>query len=153
MTDPLGDLHGRIDRLEAESAIVRLSADYCRGADERDIDLFLSVWTLFLSVWTDDAVWQVSDEVAFVGHEQIRAGIERQWASTTRAFHWTSNPSITVSVDALTARARFDVHTQVELPDGSRLALAGAYLDECARVGGEWRLARRVARVDSQWSL
>lgn len=141
MGDELAALSRRIEVLEAESAIARLSADYCHGADLRDLDLFLSVWA-------EDGVWQVSDEVAFVGRDRIRAGIEQQWAATTRAFHWTSNPSI--AVDGLTARARFDVHTQVELPDATWLALAGTYRDEYVRGGDGWRLAKRVAEVHSQ---
>jgi ketosteroid isomerase-like protein len=144
--EPVAELLLRIERLEAEAAITRLSADYCHGADHRDLDLLLSVWA-------DDAVWQVSDEVAFTGRDEIAAGIRRQWETTARAFHWTSNPSIVVSVDALSATARFDVQTQVELLDGSWLAIAGTYRDEYVRVDGVWRLARRAARVDSQRTL
>jgi len=34
----------RIERLEAESAIRRLMADYCHGFDKREWDRFASVW-------------------------------------------------------------------------------------------------------------
>lgn len=96
MTDPTEDLAQRIERLEAAAAISRLSADYCRGADHRDIDLFLSVWS-------KDGVWQVRDNLAFAGFDQIRAGITHQWETSLRTFHWTSNPSIVLSADGQSA--------------------------------------------------
>lgn len=144
--DPLEQLTRRIEVLEAEAAIVRLSADYCHGADLRDVDLFLSAWTAA-------AVWQVSEDVASVGLDEIRAGIEQQWSTTTRAFHWTSNPAIDVGTDLLRAQGRFDVHTQVELVDGTWLALAGTYRDDYVRLPEGWRIARRSASVHSQRAL
>lgn len=143
MSEPTSDLVRRIETLEAQAAIARLSADYCRGADLRDLELFLSVWA-------DGAVWQVSEEVEFEGLEEIAGAIEKQWESTTRAFHWTSNPAITVNPDGVSARALFDVHTQVQLPDETWLEFAGTYVDDCIKVDGEWRFARRTAQVHSQ---
>lgn len=140
MDELLASLTLRVERLEAESAIIRLSADYCRGADRRDLDLFLSVWS-------DDAVWQVREDLAFTGHAEIRSGITAQWEATERAAHWTSNPSITVASDALSAQAQFDVHTEVQLPDWSWLTIGGYYEDEYVRVDDRWLLSRRAAHV------
>jgi hypothetical protein len=143
MTDPIAALARRIERLEAAAEISRLSADYCRGADHRDLDLFLSVWS-------EDGVWQVRDDLAFTGFDQIRAAIIHQWETSVRAFHWTSNPSIVLSSDGLSAHARFDVHTQVELLDLSWMSVAGSYDDVYVRRGKHWKLAKRAAEVHSQ---
>ncbi|MGB3910514.1 MAG: nuclear transport factor 2 family protein [Pseudolysinimonas sp.] len=143
MTDPTAALARRVERLEAASEIPRLSADYCRGADHRDLDLFLSVWS-------EDGVWQVRDDLAFSGLEQIRDAILHQWETSLRAFHWTSNPSIVLSADGLSAQARFDVQSQVELLDLSWMSLAGSYNDLYVRRGDHWKLGKRAAEVHAQ---
>lgn len=143
MTDPLTALTARVERLEAVAAITALSADYCRGADRRDLPLFLSVWA-------DDAVWQVSEEMAFRGRDEIAAAIAKQWESTKHAHHWTSNPTITVDGDS--AEARFDVQTEVQLLDGGWLRIAGEYEDRYMKRDGRWWMLSRAARVLSQRS-
>lgn len=143
MTDPLTALSARVERLEAVTAISALSADYCRGADQRDL-------RLFLSVWADDAVWQVSEELAFRGRDEIAVAIAKQWESTRHAHHWTSNPAITI--DGETAEARFDVHSEVQLLDGGWLLIAGEYGDRYVKRDGRWWMLSRRARVLSQRS-
>ena len=140
MTEPVAALISRIERLEAIAEISELSADYCRGADLRDLDRFLSVWT-------EGAVWRVRDDLAFVGLAEIRGGIERQWEATLRAFHWTSNPSISIDEGGMSARATFDVHTEVQLTDESWLWLAGCYRDTYERTDAGWRLGSRAAEI------
>lgn len=140
MTETVAALISRIERLEAIADITRLSADYCRGADLRELDRFLSVWT-------QDGVWRVRDDLAFVGPAEIRAGIERQWETTLRAFHWTSNPSISIDEGGTSARATFDVHTEVQLTDESWLWLAGSYRDTYDRTDTGWRLSSRTAEI------
>lgn len=144
MTDSaLAALTARVEQLEAVAAIAALSGDYCRGADQRDL-------ALFMSVWADDAVWQVSDELAFTGRDEITAAIARQWETTLRAHHWTSNPTITVAADGVAAEARFDVHTEVQLPDETWLWIADEYVDRYAKRDDRWWLRSRAARVLSQ---
>ena len=140
MTESVAALISRVERLEAIADITRLSADYCRGADLREFDRFLSVWT-------DDGVWRVRDDLAYVGPAEIREGIERQWETTLRAFHWTSNPSISIDEGGTTARAVFDVHTETQLTDESWLWLAGCYRDTYVRSQSGWRLSSRTAEV------
>lgn len=140
----LGDsLAMRIERLEAAHAIARLSADYCRGADLRDLDLFLSVWS-------DDGTWRVRDDLEFVGRERIAEGIQAQWRTTTRGFHWTSNPSIEIDADGTQGTARFDVHSETQLLDRSWLSVAGSYDDTYVRIESGWLLRSRTAVVYSQ---
>jgi hypothetical protein len=140
MTEPVAALISRIERLEAIADITRLSAEYCRGADRRELDRFLSVWT-------EDAVWRVRDDLAFVGLAEIQRGIERQWEMTLRAFHWTSNPSISIDEGGASARAVFDVHTEVQLADESWLWLGGSYRDTYTRTDTAWRLSSRTAEI------
>lgn len=146
MVDDVKALLRRVEQLEAVNAIVRLSADYCHGADRRDLELFMSVWT-------EDAEWQVRDDLTFVGVNQIEEAISRQWKSSLRGFHRTSNPRITVSSNGFSAAARFDVHSEVELPDSSWLAITGSYTDRYAKIAEQWKLARRVAEVWAQRPL
>lgn len=143
MTDPIADLIARVEHLEAIAAICALSADYCRGADQRDLPLFLSVWA-------DDAVWQVSEERSFRGRDEIADAIANQWESTQRAHHWTSNAAITV--DGELAQARFDVHTEVQLLEGAWLRIAGEYQDRYVKRDGRWWMMSRSARMLSQWA-
>ena len=141
MTDPIAALIARVEHLEAVAAILALSADYCRGADQRDLPLFLSVWA-------DDAFWQVSEEMAFRGGDEIAAAIVKQWESIKHAHHWTSNPAITI--DGETAEARFDGQTEVQLLDGGWLRIAGEYEDRYEKRDGRWWMLSRRARVLSQ---
>ena len=143
MTESVAALVARIERLEASAEITQLNADYCRGADQRDLERFLSVWT-------DDAVWRVRDDLEFVGLDQIKRGIERQWEATLRAFHWTSNPSIVVDPGGSSARAHFDVHAETQLLDETWLWVAGSYRDAYVRTDGGWRLRSRAAETHVQ---
>ena len=145
MTESVAALITRIERLEAIADITRLSADYCRGADLRELDRFLSVWT-------EDGVWRVRDDLAYVGPAEIRGGIERQWETTLRAFHWTSNPSISIDEGGTSARATFDVHTEVQLTDESWMWLAGSYRDTYLRTDTGWLLRSRAAEIAAQRS-
>ena len=131
----------RLDRVESALAIQRLSADYCRGADRRDLDVFLSVWT-------PGGVWKVRDDLEFTGREQIAAAIGEQWRGLSRAFHWTSNAAIDLSGEMGTGR--FDVDAEVQLLDGSWFAVAGEYLDSYVRVDGKWLISSRTALIYSQ---
>ncbi len=60
------ELTSRIERLEAESVIRRLVADYCHGFDKRD-------WDRFFGVWHDGAVWAILDA------EVSSSGCRRSW--------------------------------------------------------------------------
>jgi len=58
MTDAT-PFEARLARLEAINDILRLSADYCRGADRRDLELFLSVWA-------PEGTWRVRPDSRWV---------------------------------------------------------------------------------------
>lgn len=139
----MAELLRRVEVLEAVGAITRLTADYSFAADHRDLDLFLSVWA-------DNAEWEVSPHQVFIGREEIASAIERQWHEAPRAFHWSSNPAITMDADGLGASGRHDAHTQVQLNDGTWLEIAATYVDRYAKTAVGWKLVRRAAHVHSQ---
>lgn len=99
-------------------------------------------------MWANDAVWHVSEEMAFRGRDEIAVAIAKQWESTRQAHHWTSNPAMTVDGDSATAR--FDVHTEVQLLDSSWIWIAGGYEDRYVKRDGQWCMLSRQARVLSQ---
>lgn len=138
------DLTARVNRLESILEISRLSANYCRGADRRDLDLFLSVWA-------PDAVWAPRDNVVYTGIDQIAEAIEMQWRSVKRARHRTSNAAIEADGDFATGR--FDVEAEIELPDGSWVAAAGQYSDIFRRSNGRWLISERQVVIDWEYPL
>ena len=95
-------------------------------------------------------MWQVRDDLAFTGADGIGVAIERQWATTLRGHHWTSNASVDLGDDRVSATARFDVRSEIQVLDESWLSIAGAYCDTYVKADGEWKLSRRAAEVHSQ---
>ncbi len=126
-----------LDHIASTQAIQRLCAEYCHGADKRQLDRFLAVWH-------PDAVWDVGT-FRFTGHDEIADAVTRQWQLLPQMHHWTSNTSVTLDGELATAES--DVSTMTQLDDGSWLLSGGTYLDAYARRAGEWRLTRRSARV------
>ncbi|WP_307504525.1 nuclear transport factor 2 family protein [Clavibacter sp. B3I6] len=130
------DLDTRLDRIESELAIRRLAAEYCHGADKRDLDRFLAVWA-------PDAVWRMGDEVSYEGHEAIAEVVRAQWTTFAQYVHWTTNHSIWIDGDH--ARGECDVAATVRLHSGRWVRTGGTYRDEYRRVGGQWFIAHRDA--------
>jgi ketosteroid isomerase-like protein len=128
------DLVARLDRVEAELALHRLAADYCVGADHRD----LARWR---AVWTADAVWQTSPDQAITGIDAICAAAQRQWRAFPVMLHATTNHVVTLDGD--TAAGRSDVLVMVQLQDQRWIVGGGTYHDDYRREHGTWRIARR----------
>jgi hypothetical protein len=127
-------LVARIDELETQQALTRLVYDYAIGADHRDLER----WRL---VWTPDAIWQVSDDRAMTGIDEICAAVEKQWEAFPVMQHATVNH--TVDIDGHQATGRCDVVIQVQLPDGRWITGGGTYEDNYRKHDGTWRIARR----------
>ena len=134
--DVIADLAARLDRVEGELAIRRLVADYCVGADRRD----LATWA---GVWTADAVWQTSPDQNFVGVEAICAAVQQQWRAFPVMLHATANHVVTITGD--TAAGRSDVMVMVQLRDRRWILGGGTYEDDYRREQNGWRIARRRA--------
>jgi len=135
------DLDTRLDRIESELAIRRLAAEYCHGADKRDLDRFLAVWA-------PNAVWQVGDDPGHEGREAIARVVRAQWATFPQYVHWTTNHAIWIDGDD--ARGESDVATTVRVDSGRWVRTGATYRDEYRRIDGRWLIARRhaTARFD-----
>src|SRR5690606_23914063 len=81
----------QIDYILGVLAVQRLQAEYCHGADKRDL-------SRFLAVWHEDGVWDVGVAV-FRGRAAIAEAVQRQWAEIEAMHHWTSNTSVDVTGD------------------------------------------------------
>jgi ketosteroid isomerase-like protein len=132
------DLETRVDRIEGELAIRRLAAEYCHGADKRDLDRFLAVWA-------PTAVWKVGDDAGHEGRDAIARAVQAQWATFPQYVHWTTNHAIWIDGDQ--ARGECDVATTVRLRSGRWVRKGGTYRDEYRRIDGQWLIARRHARA------
>lgn len=132
------ELAARLDRVESELALRRLAHDYCVGADQRDRDRWLGVWA-------DDAVWQVSDDRAFRGQDEILAAVQGQWEHFPQMQHGTVNHTVDLDPgDPDRATGRSDVVLHVQLPDERWLTGGGSYHDVYRRIDGRWRIASRT---------
>jgi len=141
----LASIVRRLVHLEAVEAIRDLAARYCWGVDHRDLDAWVSVWA-------PDATWQVSRTQSFVGVDQIRGAVQRQWAAFPTMLHATANHRIEVDEDRAAGAADVTVMTQLGqgLGDasGSWVTGGGLYRDEYVRIDDRWYIARREASED-----
>lgn len=137
-------LEERLARLEGERDILRLSALYCHGADDRDVAEFLGVWAV-------DAVWDVGPH-RFEGLPAIEEAVRRQWTAVESMIHATTNSRIDWEDDA-TASGRHDVISVATLTGGAHLLTTGRYDDLYVRSAAGWRIRERRARVTTSLSL
>jgi hypothetical protein len=137
-------LERRLARLESERDLARLAAEYCHGADDRQIETFLAVWE-------PDAVWDVGPH-RFTGVAEIEAAVRRQWDAFDGMLHTTSNPVIEFDTESL-ARGRLDVVSVAVLADGRRVLTTGRYDDVYARGADGWRIRERRAVVTTSTEL
>ena len=128
------DVSARLDRLESISALTRIVHDFCRSADQRDLERFMALWH-------PDAAWVTHERVE--GHDAIRAAILGQWDAIPEMHHWATN--IVVDVDGERGQVESDVLLLVRLRDGSRIRAARTYRDVVERRDGRWRILERHA--------
>jgi hypothetical protein len=138
-----------IDELLAREAIRKTMAKYTVSGDRLKIDDFVSCFT-------EDGVIEASTapgtvEFRYAGRDEIRAW-QNNWRTADPAEHIhsatflrhhlaTSNIDIT-GPDAAVARTYWVAWTDIG-PDH-----CGCYLDTFHKVGEEWLIAHRVARLD-----
>ena len=56
----VSDIEERLDRIGSELEIRKLTAEYCHGADKRDLDRFLAVWA-------PSATWSLGEDSVYDG--------------------------------------------------------------------------------------
>jgi hypothetical protein len=135
-------LAARIDSLESERAIRRLSHDYCLGFDKRDADRFLSIW------W-NDAIWDIGPPFGrFEGIAGIRRALyEVLWPAWARTQHLSGNHCIDFQ-SADRARCVSDVDCVGSLVGEADCQLVGAtYTDQLERRDSAWRILERTVAI------
>lgn len=139
----LEDLVRRVERLEADAELHDLAQRYCIGADQRDLELWISVWT-------PDAVWETGPEAerTLNGIAAISAAVQAQWDALPIMQHATTNHRVVVTGD--TATGHSDVVVMVQLGEqvradaGKWILGGGTYADEYRRTDDGWRISRRT---------
>ncbi|CAB4952953.1 MAG: nuclear transport factor 2 family protein [Actinobacteria bacterium] len=131
-------LEDRLDEIESRTAISALVAGYCQGVDQKDSDLFLSLWH-------DDGEYLIpGGRGNFYGLDGIRESLVVIGEAWARTWHWTTNH--TVSFDGCDrAIGRSDVFAICERHvDANVCLVAATYDDEYERRNGAWRIGRRT---------
>ena len=134
-------LEQRVERMEAESDIRRMLIEYGKFLDAKD---FASYEALF----AEDGVW-TGGFGSFSGPEAIRAMLEANLGVPERGFvnksnfHMMTNPLIEIDGDRARVESK-DLFWTRSPEDRPAPLLAGRYVDEFVKEGGEWKIARRT---------
>ena len=143
--DRIESIVQRLERLESIDAIRDLVARYCWGADHRDV----AAWD---SVWAPGAVWKVGPARSFVGGDEIRGAVERQWAAFPQMLHATANHRVEIDGDRASGVADVTVMTRLGEDFGQHAGCwvsgGGLYRDEYVRTEGTWYLGKREVTGD-----
>ena len=134
-------LEQRVQRMEDESSIRRMLIEYGAFLDAKD-------YHAYAALFAPDGVWQ-GGFGTFTGPAAIEAMLtanlgapEAGYVNKT-SFHMLTNPLITLYGDRAHVESKYLFWTAS--PDNRPTPLlAGRYVDEFVRVGGEWKIARRT---------
>jgi ketosteroid isomerase-like protein len=134
-------LEQRVQRMEDESTIRRMLIEYGAFLDAKD-------YHSYASLFAEDGVWQ-GGFGTFTGPAAIEAmltanlGAPEPGFVNKANFHMLTNPLITLDGDRAHVESKYLFWTAS--PDSRPTPLlAGRYVDEFVRVGGQWRIARRT---------
>jgi ketosteroid isomerase-like protein len=134
-------LEQRVQRMEDESAIRRMLIEYGAFLDAKD-------YHSYAALFAPDGVWQ-GGFGTFTGPAAIEAMLTANLGAPAAGFvnkanfHMLTNPLIAVDGDRAHVESKYLFWTAS--PDNRPTPLlAGRYVDEFVRVGGEWRIARRT---------
>lgn len=134
-------LEQRVERMEAESDIRRMLIEYGKFLDARD---FASYAALF----AEDGVW-TGGFGSFTGPDAIRGmleanlGVPEPGFVNKSNFHMMTNPLIEIDGDRARVESKYLFWTR-STEDRPAPLLAGRYVDEFVKEGGEWKIARRT---------
>lgn len=132
-------LEARVAALEDRQAVHALLANYNRGIDEKDEELFRSIWN-------DDARWDIGEPFgAHEGHAQIVDIVRVIWQALPETHHFTTNEVIDVAGD--TATAVCDAHCTATDAKGRAMLVAASYRDRARRIDGTWKLTERNVQI------
>jgi len=124
-----------LQELEDKEALRSLNAFYARAADRADRALYESLWAAGAQV----------EEGGFKGPATEFAATLLSPAGLERSFHSVSNEFF--EVDGERARGEvyvINVATWNVSGNKTDTLIGGRYIDEYAKVGGQWKFARRT---------
>ena len=144
-------LEERIQVLEDRESIREVIANYCRGVDQHDE-------ALFLSIWTEDAGYLIGEPLGdHHGLAAIKDILHAIWEAFPETHHFTTNAVI--EVDGDTARSVSDVDCTATDGAGRAMLIAATYFDDLVRQDDEWRIKQRkltiyyMTPILEPWSL
>ena len=151
MSDPvISQLTERLDRLEAERAIVDTMYAYGSALDYGDRARFLQCFTPDADYVVDMRI-EGATALAFHGHDELaRYFDEHTHAPAAWHKHVTTNTAVTVDGDTASTTSYF-LRVDAGSESGPAFVLAsGRYLDEFVRGGdGAWRIRSRRCEVEN----
>ena len=134
-------LEQRVERLEAESQIRRMLIEYGAFLDARD-------YAAYAALFAPDGVWQ-GGFGTFTGPAAIEAMLRENLGAAEPGFvnkanfHMLTNPLVAIDGDRAHVESKYLFWTAS--PDNRPTPLlAGRYVDEFVRIGGQWKIARRT---------
>ena len=133
-------LEQRVERLEAEAEIRRVLVEYGAFIDGRD-------YAAYAGLFAEDGVWQ-GGFGSFTGPAAIEQMLRNNLGPPEPGFvnksnfHMMTNPIIEVDGEraTVTSKYMFWVRSPEDRPVPM---LAGRYVDEFVKRGGQWKIARR----------
>lgn len=109
-----------------------LMAKYCHGIDQKNEEVFLSIWS-------DDADYLLPRGAGH-GIDGVRDLVRKVWREVPQCHHHITNPVIDVHGD--TATAATDVFYFRLTADGTRVLLSGRYAFDFIKRDGQWKTKR-----------
>lgn len=134
------ELAQRVQELEDEKEIREVLVEYGEFLDARD-------YASYASLFASNGVWS-GGFGTYTGPDAIEAMLEENMGAypddyiNKENFHLNTTMVVDVEGDAATARSRYLFFTASE-EERPVVALAGRYVDELAREGGQWKILTR----------
>jgi uncharacterized protein (TIGR02246 family) len=134
-------LEQRVERMEAEAAIRQVLIQYGAYLDGRD-------YAAYAGLFAQNGVW-TGGFGSFTGPAAIEKmltdnlGAPEPGFINKSSFHMMSNPLIAIDGDRATVSSSYLFWTK-STANTPNPALAGRYVDEFVREGGQWKIARRT---------
>ena len=134
------NLAERVQALEDEKEIRRVLIEYGEFLDARD-------YASYAALFASDGVWS-GGFGTFTGPAAIEAMLEENMGEYPDGyinkdnFHLNTTMVVDVDGDTATARSRY-LFVTASPDDKPVVTLAGRYVDELRREGGEWKILRR----------